>query len=222
MSAPSRVDQRMRAWALARDCAALGARTRTIHHLTGIPPNELLRLLFTAPMQPPRGRPPDTREWYHNANVLYRAEASLIVANFRRLLRRGFASTEALITAYRHYQSLYRAPHRISFDRAFDLAAHTEGLWIARAASFDVTQCTRCGSEFLDAVGTDPGTVGSCPFCRLLEGHVRDPRLTAGHKGAGAKARGRTKARAKPMQDRGAPDAEIPPTTGEFPRAKSQ
>lgn len=175
----ARIEQRMRTFALARDCAVLGARVRTIHHLTGLRHRELLHLLFTDRAPPPRGRAPDTREWYHNANLLYRTEASVVVSNFRRLRLMGFAAAEALIAAYRYYQSVYRPPYRISFDRAFDLAAHTEGLWITKIVSFEVSACPRCGSEFLDAIGPDLTTDRHCPFCRLIERHGRDPRLTA-------------------------------------------
>ena len=55
----TRVNQRVRALALARDCALLGARVRTIHHLTGVRPQELMHLLFVGGAQPPRGRAPD-------------------------------------------------------------------------------------------------------------------------------------------------------------------
>lgn len=34
---PLRVDRQLRALQLAKDCAALGARVRTIGHLTGLP-----------------------------------------------------------------------------------------------------------------------------------------------------------------------------------------
>lgn len=175
----SRVNQRVRALALARDCALLGARVRTIHHLTGLRPQELLHLLFASGTQPPRGRAPDTREWFHHANLLYRTEASIVVANFQRLHRMGFGAAEALIAAYRYYQSVYRPPCRISFDRAFDLASHAEGLWIAKAPSFRIALCQRCGSEFLDALGGHGTAVRACPFCQLLDKHGRDPRLTA-------------------------------------------
>ncbi|WP_265584306.1 FlhC family transcriptional regulator [Burkholderia vietnamiensis] len=174
----------MRALELARDCAALGARVRTIHHLTGLRPRELLHLLFTDSEPPPRGRAPDTREWYHNANLLYQTEASVVIANFRRLRCMGFAATEALISAYRYYQSVYRPPYRTSFDRAFDLAAHTEGRWIAKSPSFHVLMCPRCGSEYLDAVGAEVSSDCHCPFCRLVDRHERDPRLTASFPGA--------------------------------------
>lgn len=179
MSTSSCIDLRMRALELARDCATLGARVRTIHHLTGLRPREQLHLLFTDSKRPPRGRAPDTREWYHKANLLYQTEASVVIANFRRLRCMGFAATEALISAYRYYQSIYLPPHRISFDRAFDLAANTEGRWIAKFSSFHVLMCPRCGSEYLDSVGAGVSSDWHCPFCRLVDRHKREPRLTA-------------------------------------------
>ena len=177
MDGASRIDRRMRALALARSCAELGARVRTIHHITGIGTRELQRLLFSERHPPPRGRAPDTREWYHAANLLSRTEASVIVSNFRRLRRRGFGAGEALVCAFRYYRSIYQAPHRISFDRAFDLAAHTEGLWIATQASFAIIGCTCCGSEFLDALGALDTTSGTCPFCRLVQRVELDARI---------------------------------------------
>lgn len=177
MEAPKRIDARVRALSLSRDCAELGARVRTIHHITGIGTRELVRLLFTERNQPPRGRAPDTREWYHAANLLSRTEASVIVSNFRRLRRMGFGAGEALVCAYRYYRSVYQAPHRISFDRAFDLASHTEGLWIAPAPSFALLECRTCGSEFLDAPGSNAQSANRCPFCRLLRRVELDPRV---------------------------------------------
>jgi len=79
----SRVDRQLRALALAKACAACGARVRTIGHLTGLPPREALRLLFPDRMAVPRGRSPDSPEWYHGANLLHRAEASIVVAGGR-------------------------------------------------------------------------------------------------------------------------------------------
>ncbi len=175
----SKISQRMRALKLARDCAALGARIRTIHHLTGLRPRELLYLLFNSQAPPPCGRAPNSREWYHNANLLQRVEASVVIANFRRTRDLGFPAAEALVAAYRYYQSMHSPPLRISFDRAFDLAAHTEGTWIAQESSFRLASCARCGSEFLDALGGNGTSVRPCPFCQLLDRHARDPRLTA-------------------------------------------
>jgi flagellar transcriptional activator FlhC len=177
MDAPKRIDRRVRALALSRDCAELGARVRTIHHITGMGTRELLRLLFTEHSLPPRGRAPDTREWYHAANLLSRTEASVIVSNFHRLRALGFGAGEALVSAYRYYRSVYQAPHRISFDRAFDLASHTDGLWVASTPSFSLVTCETCGSEFLDALVGEAAASGACPFCRLVRRAELDPRV---------------------------------------------
>jgi len=172
-----RINQRMRALALARDCAELGARVRTIHHITGISARELVRLLFNEREQPPRGRAPDTREWYHSANLLCRTEASVITSNFRRLRAMGVSAGEALVCTYRYYQSVYQAPRRISFDRAFDLASHTDALWIATTTSFMLVECKACGSEYLDAMGSRSRGSKHCPFCRLVRRVEVDPRV---------------------------------------------
>ena len=43
----------------------------------------------------------------------------------------GFGAGESLVAAYRHYQTVCHGSCRISFDRAFDLASHTDGIWLA-------------------------------------------------------------------------------------------
>ena len=176
---PLRVDRQLRALQLAKDCAALGARVRTIGHLTGLPPRELLRLLFPDREHVPRGRPPDSPEWYHGANLLYRAEASIVVALYRRLRDGGFAAAEALVAAYRHYGSICEAPLRISFDRAFDLVSHTEGRWLTKTQSFSTVSCPSCRSEYLSALGAITGSPAECPFCKLLQRYSTDTRVQA-------------------------------------------
>lgn len=174
---PTRADRHLRAVRLAKDCFDLGARGRTIHHITGLPPRELRRLLFSDPQAAPRGRAPDSPEWYHAANLLYRAESSVLVAICRRLRARGFAAGEALVAAYRHYQTICQAPSRISFDRAFDLVAHNDGIWVAKSSSFSTVTCLRCGGEFLAAAGTIACTGDECPYCRLMQRFYCDPRI---------------------------------------------
>ena len=44
----SRVDRQLRALALAKACAACGARVRTIGHLTGLPPREVVVTIRSA------------------------------------------------------------------------------------------------------------------------------------------------------------------------------
>ena len=173
----SRVDRQLRALALAKACAACGARVRTITHLTGLPPREVLRLLFPDRQAVPRGRSPDSPEWYHSANLLYRAEASIVVAIYSRLRDAGFPAGDALVGAYRHYLGVCQPPHRISFDRAFDLAAHTDGLWLADAKSFALVTCPTCHSDFLAAYGSMALSNDHCPFCKLVQRYGTDSRV---------------------------------------------
>jgi len=174
---PTRVDRQIRALAMARECAALGARVRTISRITGLNPRDLLRLLFPDPQAVPRGRSPDSPEWYHGANLICRAEASILVSVYRRLRAADLGSGQALLGAYRHYQGLCQPPHRISFDRAFDLAAHTDGLWLTESRSFSLVVCPACHSEFLAAFGSVELSNARCPFCKLLQRYGTDPRV---------------------------------------------
>ncbi|MEO6032075.1 MAG: FlhC family transcriptional regulator [Burkholderiaceae bacterium] len=161
----------------AKDCCELGARARTIHHVTGLAPRDVQRLFFTDLQTAPRGRAPDSPEWYHGANLLYRAEASIFIAIYRRLRSSGFAAGESLVGAYRHHQTFCQCPQRISFDRAFDLASHTDGIWVARTPAFSVVTCPACRSEFLATAGSVATTNDDCPFCKLVRRHNTDQRI---------------------------------------------
>jgi flagellar transcriptional activator FlhC len=173
----SRVDRQIRALALAQQCAAHGARVRTISRITGMNPRDLLRLLFPERQSVPRGRAPDSPEWYHGANLLYRAEASIVMSIYRRLRTADFSGGEALLGAYRQYVGVCQPPHRISFDRAFDLAAHTDGLWLTESRSFSLVVCPTCHSEFLAAFGSVAMSNDQCPFCKLVQRYGTDPRV---------------------------------------------
>lgn len=173
---PTRADRYLRTIRLAKDCAELGARVRSIHCITGLPSREIQRMFFNDPSSIPRGRPPDSPEWYHSANLLYRTEASIVGAIYRRLGLSGLSHGEALVGACRHYREVCHAPYRISFDRAFDLASHSDGIWIAKSPSFSIVACPSCTSHFLAALGTIPKPE-ACPFCKLLQRYSNDPRI---------------------------------------------
>ena len=138
---------------------------------------DLLRLLFPDRQAVPRGRPPDSPEWYHSANLLNRAEASIVMSTYGRLRAAGFSTRESLLGAYRHYGRLCEPPHRISFDRAFDLASHTDGVWLAQSHSFSIVTCPACRCEFLAAYGAIATSNDECPFCKLVRRYGTDPRV---------------------------------------------
>ena len=175
----TRAERHLFAVKLGQDCAILGARIRTIHHITGLNPRDVQRLFFTDPQVIPRGRPPNSLEWYHAANLIERTESSIFVSIYRRLRRTGFGAGEALVSAYRGYQAICQCPHRITFDRAFDLASHTDGIWLTQSPVFDVLGCAACSSEFLTAVGSVIPVGADCPFCKLIQRYGTDARLQA-------------------------------------------
>ena len=180
----SRVDRQIRALALAKACAAHGARVRTISRITGLLPRDLLHLLFPDRQAVPRGRSPDSPEWYHGANLLCRAEASIVVAIYCRLRAADLSAGEALLGAYRHYCGVCQAPHRISFDRAFDLVAHTDGIWLTETQSFSLVTCPTCRSAFLAAFGAVARSNDACPFCKLVQRYGTDPRVQSSFSGS--------------------------------------
>lgn len=178
---PTRGDRHLRAIQLAKQLAALGARLKTIHCITGIPPREVQRLFFADPHTIPRGRAPDSTEWYHSANLILRTDACLIGAKYHQLRGQGLAAGEALVFAYRAYQAATLPPHRISLDRAFNLVSHIDGIWLARAPTLSVLTCPVCGCEFLAAIGTVAHSDEACPFCKLIERFPLDHRIQASY-----------------------------------------
>jgi len=178
---PTRGDRHLRAIQLAKQLAELGARLKTIHSITGLPPREVQRLFFADPRTIPRGRAPDSTEWYHNANLILRTDACLIGAKYRQLRVQGLTAGEALVFAYRAYQAATLPPYRISLDRAFNLVSYIDGIWLARTPTLSVLTCPRCGCEFIAAIGTVARSGETCPFCKLIERFPLDHRIQASY-----------------------------------------
>ena len=177
---PTRGDRHLRAMQLAKQLAALGARLKTIHLITGIPPRQVQSLFFPDARSIPRGRAPDSAEWYHGANLIVRTDACLIGAKYRQLRVQGLTAGDALVLAYRAYQATTQPPHRVSLDRAFNLVSYIDGIWLASAPALSVLTCPGCGCEFIAAVGT-VAHGDTCPFCKLLERFHLDHRIQASY-----------------------------------------
>lgn len=177
----TRGDRQLQAMQQAKQLAELGARLKTIHVVTGMPPRQVHSLFFPDAQTIPRGRAPDSPEWYHSANLILRTDACLIGAKFRQLRIQGLTAGEALILAYRAYQSATEPPCRISLDRAFNLVSYIDGIWLARAPTLTILTCPGCGCEFLAAVGTIVRPGKACPFCKLLERFHVDHRIQSAY-----------------------------------------
>lgn len=140
----SYADRHIRSLSRARACAALGARIKTITHITGLSHCELVRLFFIDEKSAPRGRPPDSPDWYHQANLIEKVEASVFAVIFSRIQELGFGPADSLIGAYSAYLGHCAREPRVSFDRAFDLVCHIHGLWTRTSPQLSLNACSTC------------------------------------------------------------------------------
>ena len=171
------LDRHMRSLALARECATLGARRRTIVFVTGLHKNEVARLLFEDGESPKPGRHPESAEWLYKCNLFTQVEASTFVAIYRRLRALGLCASESLVAAFKCYRAQFVAAPRLNFERAFDLACHTDGIWSCDRVALGLHACARCGSHFLSSVYQRGSPSGDCPFCKLLRRYRSDKRV---------------------------------------------
>lgn len=173
----SYAERHIKSLSLAKTCAELGARIKTISFVTGLGHHELVRLFFVDEHSAPRGRPPASPEWFHQANLIEQVEASLFCAIFERLSAAGYGPPEALVGAYRTYRELGTQPPRISFDRGFDLVCHVRGIWAQRERHFSLNVCPACHSQYLAAFGAQARQPHGCPFCKLVKRYPADKRV---------------------------------------------
>jgi len=173
------VERHIKALSVAKACFELGARVKTVCHLTGLNRHELVRLFFIDERSAPRGRPPDSIEWYHHANLIEQVDASLVTALFERVSALGFPPPDALIGAYRLYRERCTSATRISFDRAFDLVSALRGMWLKRTAEFALHDCPVCRSHYLASPGDHSAKLHGCPFCKLVKRYRCDTRIQA-------------------------------------------
>jgi len=174
------VERHIRSLSIAKTCAELGARIRTITYITGLEHGELVRLFFVDKDSAPRGRPPQSPDWYHHeANLIEKVEATMVVALYCRMRDLGFGPTDALVGGFKHYREQCNQSPRISFDRAFDLVCHTHGIWIAERPQLTLATCSRCQSQHLTGVGERPSQHRPCPFCQLVKRYSCDKRIQA-------------------------------------------
>ncbi len=178
---PTRGDRHLRAVQQAKKLTALGARLKTIHLITGIPPRQIQSLFFPDVLSIPRGRAPDSADWYYGANLIMRIDACVIGAKYQQLRDQGLIPGEALILAYRAYQATTLPPFRISLDRAFNLVSYIEGIWLASTSALSILSCQDCACKFIAAVGTVAQRGQPCPFCKLFERFHVDHRIQASY-----------------------------------------
>lgn len=160
---------------LAQQCMELGARRRTVSIITGLSDKQLMTKFFFDRGDWPRGRSPDTAEWVFKANQPIRAEAAVFAGLLRSILEdKDRHPGEALVAAYKGYQSVCGGRARVPFDVAFGLARDLHGLWTRTPPRISLEPCKHCG---LDSIEQRGAPRVNCPFCALLYRYRYDRRL---------------------------------------------
>src|SRR5258708_35699815 len=119
------VERHIRSLSIAKTCAELGARIRTITYITGLEHGELVRIFFVDKHSAPRGRPPDSPEWYHQkATLIGKVEAAMVVAVYYRMRDLGFGPTDALVGGLKPDREQCKQNPRDKLDRGLDQLSH--------------------------------------------------------------------------------------------------
>lgn len=167
----------IRALQLASACVELGARIQTVALVTGLRTAELRRL-FYSDVPSASGRRTDLCNWYHEANLVLRAEACVFACICSTLVTRlRCPQGEALVQAYRLYRERCAAAPRLTFERAFNLQCNLQGVWTTSAPQLALRTCRHCGARHLAAIGDVTSDLDGCVFCKLVKGYHRLPRV---------------------------------------------
>jgi flagellar transcriptional activator FlhC len=154
----------------ARLALNLGARTQVVERITGIGHGELLRIFFdSSDNRKSPGGFPSSAEWFINANLITAVHATDLYAVFDKLRQAGNPPAEALIKAFEKYSTKYHHDPRLSFDRAFHLICHVDGLWTQDEPELQALACYRCQSIYVAAKWKVARSCDACPMCKLAQ-----------------------------------------------------
>jgi hypothetical protein len=145
---PTRGDRHLRAMQLAKQLAALGARLKTIHLITGIPPRQVQSLFFPDAHTIPRGRAP-TRPSGTTAPTSSCGPTPASLAPDTASCATRTRHRRSLGSPYRAYQAATLPPYRISLDRAFNLVSYIDGIWLTNAPALSVLTCPGAAASSL-------------------------------------------------------------------------
>jgi len=165
---PDEKARRWRTMALAREAIELGARVSIAAAFTGLPKYEVQRLFCdTETPGVSSGRQPWSAGWYLTESVVVEIQAAYFYACFRQIRELGYPAADALVSGYKNYRRNFGHDPRLSFDRAFELITHVEGLWSTKPPCLMTVVCHACKSTRLMLRADEPVGTGECPFCKV-------------------------------------------------------
>jgi flagellar transcriptional activator FlhC len=165
---PSSKARHWHALQLAKQAVEFGARLSIVTAFTGISKPELERLFCdTERPRTSTGRHPWSPYWFLTNSIVIEIQAAVFYGCFRRIRQLGHPASDALIAAYRNYLRLFSHDPRLSFDRAFELITHIEGIWTEIKPSLMTVACSDCKSAYIMSRREDAVGSGQCPFCKV-------------------------------------------------------
>lgn len=154
----------------AKRALQLGARLKVVEKITGVERSELLRLFFSKgePRKSP-GASPASAEWFQHVSIPRAVHVAAFYARFDKLRASGHNAAISLIKAYELYLRAHGrdVKHVISFDRAFDLVTHVDGIWTEQTPELEAVLCARCESLFITTPGIRRLQAKECPICKV-------------------------------------------------------
>lgn len=164
---PAEKARRWHAMELAKTAIELGARLSIVSAITGLPKWELRLHFCNGDLPAPYiGRAPWSPDWYLKQKVVVEIHAAVFYASFQAIRQLGYPASDALVTSYKCYLRRFGYDPRLSFDRAFELVTHIDGLWTQSPPTLTTVACRICGSAFLRR-RERPVRSAQCPFCKL-------------------------------------------------------
>jgi hypothetical protein len=169
---------RLRALEVARRCVTFNARAATIAQVSGLGLRDIAAQFSDLPRRTGGRFPEKPDYWYFCGRLSRRVEASIFLAQYRQIVTLGFTAQEALLSGYGRYLATMATQPSLTFERAFSLVGHLDGLWGVEQPTLALEHCNRCGSWHVVSRG-DTRAGRDCVFCRLAARYGADPILRA-------------------------------------------
>lgn len=150
-----------------------GARTPTVTYLTGMGEKSCRKLhedIFGK--RPPRGRTPDTIEWFINNGPVTHLQSSVAIAIYTKLRSYGIDKRKSLISAFDMYRRRFGEKSKLCIDRLFLLTRY-----VGAQQLLTTTECNDCASLYIAHSLDLKDDHERCPFCRVNKLLVSKPIL---------------------------------------------
>jgi flagellar transcriptional activator FlhC len=153
--------EELRQLQLAKSMVGMGARIQVLQAETELSRSKLLKLYKDVTGEsPPNGMLPSSEKWF--LSWMQNVDSSLFLSYYTAMRNRGIEHSNALVKAYRFYQTQVDAERRegvLTFSRAWTLIRFMD------AKILDTAPCQECSTMFIVHKYGENSDY-HCPICR--------------------------------------------------------